>query len=405
MPRLADPLSCPVCDAALTPSATACPSCGLPVGLREDAKRALAQKDPYVRPTASLPSPRRASAAKGRTKAARAPVEATAAELDRALALLAKLDGRAGELGPEIHRAAWAEIRGDPSEAIRVLNAAIGRANSASLALVDRRWKDLEARLQALGRDGLAPRETPGGPVPDAIRGGRLVEAADLLERSERELEGIEREVQALRAPLREIESLFLLSERAGLGVPHQRAEVRALREGLSGRAGSIADGARRAEELLAALRSELPTSFGRELARHASALEAYPAEHAPAAAARSLHARARQHLERGNLSDAAEGLASLREAIRNLGSPPIAPSPSAEPRPPALASDVRTLLETARRLAAHVRTLPPESDAARNAAAEIRRATDLVREKRLPEAQAALDRLVETLEVAPPGA
>jgi hypothetical protein len=60
-------------------------------------------------------------------------------------------------------------------------------------------------------------------------------------------------------------------------------------------------------------------------------------------------------------------------------------------------------LLKKARELAGRVRTLPAESEISYEAAAEIRRATELLRAKRLEEAELTLSRLMQTLDAEHP--
>jgi hypothetical protein len=59
-------------------------------------------------------------------------------------------------------------------------------------------------------------------------------------------------------------------------------------------------------------------------------------------------------------------------------------------------------LLKKARSLAARVRTLPPDSETARDAAVQIREATDLLRARKLTEADLTLTRLMRMLASEP---
>ncbi|MGI0133027.1 MAG: hypothetical protein ACREDK_08080, partial [Thermoplasmata archaeon] len=101
-----------------------------------------------------------------------------------------------------------------------------------------------------------------------------------------------------------------------------------------------------------------------------------------------------------------------LQRARRTPIAPPAAApaAPRVAPRwgtAPAAAPTSETLgrlLVKARELAARVRLLPPESELAFEAAAEIRRATELLRIRKLDEAESALARLMTTLDVETPG-
>ncbi len=408
MPRLTEP-NCPVCDSEVTGPGETCPRCGLPLSLREEALRTLTTRDPYVRPPAGNGPGRRSAGARPAAKRRGETVEPAADELDRAVMLLRRLDGTAEELAGEIHRAAWAEIRGDPTEAVRLLRAATIRANEAALTHLEGRRRDLDARIASLVRDGLVPSATPAEKIGELLHERRFEEVSELLDRCEREIEQLEAEVESVRAPLREFDEILALARSANIDLPGVAEEVARLRASMSGSAGSAHEAAERAQRTLAELRGHLPAALREELDRHDEALRAYPDAHARAAAARALHARTRAHLESGRLAEAVESLEDLRGAIRTLGPPPVpeALRPPAEPLAdpgsrPAPGPQVARLIEMARRLAGQIRALEPDGELATEAAADIRRATEFLRERRLAEAEALLTSLTHRLATGP---
>ncbi|MCI4353638.1 MAG: hypothetical protein L3K14_09730 [Thermoplasmata archaeon] len=76
---------------------------------------------------------------------------------------------------------------------------------------------------------------------------------------------------------------------------------------------------------------------------------------------------------------------------------PPAAPAPPKAARP--AGDSVRGLVGQARALAARIQQLPGDSDLARAAAVEIRNATELLRERKMDEAERTLDELKERLD------
>lgn len=79
----------------------------------------------------------------------------------------------------------------------------------------------------------------------------------------------------------------------------------------------------------------------------------------------------------------------------------PLPPEPTPAPRPavPRTADAVRSLVAQARELAARMQKLPADSDLARAAAVEIRNATELLRERKMDEAEKTLAELRERLD------
>ena len=83
------------------------------------------------------------------------------------------------------------------------------------------------------------------------------------------------------------------------------------------------------------------------------------------------------------------------------VGAEPAAAAPAAAPVETE-AETLSRLLAKARSLAGRVRTLPPESEVAREAASQIREVTDLLRNRELRGADQALARLMRMLSAEP---
>ncbi len=170
---------------------------------------------------------------------------------------------------------------------------------------------------------------------------------------------------------------------------------------------------AQAAAQTLMLLHEAIPTSLEEELDRHETVLARYPEEHPPSAAARRLHSEASRHLKKGRLSDAVQSVRELRREIerleqsRELHEVAVGSGPDVTVKPPAVETEAETLerlLKKARSLAGRVRTLPPDSELAREAASQIREVTDLLRNRELRGADQALARLMRMLSAEPGG-
>ena len=158
-------------------------------------------------------------------------------------------------------------------------------------------------------------------------------------------------------------------------------------------------------------LHEALPKALESELSRHDAALADYPDDHDTVRRARAIHQEAVRHLRRGRLNEATASVKDLRATLLLLEKEPpvvaVAPAPTpvgATSAPPVDSSDfLQRLLAKARDLAARVRTLPSDSEIAYEAAGEIRLATELLRARKLEEADATLSRLMRTLDSEQP--
>ncbi|MGI0156491.1 MAG: hypothetical protein ACREDE_10240, partial [Thermoplasmata archaeon] len=228
---------------------------------------------------------------------------------------------------------------------------------------------------------------------------------------TERRVMQFESDWRGLQGLLRQIDTLR--KEASDLGIPlgEIAGEVAEIRDQLRG-PDITEDGldsvAQAAAQTLMLLHEAIPSSLEEELGRHEAVLSRYPEEHPPSAAARRLHTEAARHLKKGRLSDAVQSMRELRREIDRLEQSAelrdVAIGTAAPRETPAVApveTEAETLdrlLKKARILAGRVRTLPPESDLAREAAAQIRDVTDLLRDRELRGADQALARLMRML-------
>jgi hypothetical protein len=400
-------LACPVCETEFPANAPHCPRCGLPAAFHEEARRALSTRDPYQRPAPAPAPSRRVAPVRPPARRDREPVEAAIEALDLRVAVLRRLEAPTNEASAEVQRAARSIMHGNSAEAVRSLEAATARAEEAVDGLVDRRLRELSTRRAALEREGFVPPEADERPIRAALAEGHPDAAVDALLALEASTGRFEVGARDLRAPLAEIEELLGLCTQAGVDTNDEREQVHSLRAALSAGPEALGRATERARALADALRHKLPAAILRELERHGTTLEPYPDDHAEAVAARAWHAQALDHLEQGRLSDAASALESLRASIEALGPVPIPPpAPEEAPVPDEALPPEETgpvsiprLLETARRLAARVRGLPPDSQIANAAALEIRRATAQLRARELEGAEATLNGLLAMLD------
>ena len=330
--------------------------------------------------------------------------EATALRDSRGL--VESLGGETPSAASEMGQAAILQADGRPGEALEVLRSLRNQLEHQATEIFSGRLRDLEQRLQALRSEHLTGRVDPS---PESIRQmlerGNRAEAADRLETAGRRLVEVENSWRGLKGLLDQIETLRDAGALAAteLGeVDDARSQVRHLLDRPEIDEATLDQASQTAARALMLLHESLPPVIERELAEHAVRLSRY-AEGEPAAhRARTLHGEAAVHLRKGRLADTVSALRDLRQAIGQLeppAEPPrVAPAGPAEPEVAALGR----LLRRARELAARVRNLPPESDLAFETAAEIRRATELLKSRKLAEAEASLDRLVLTLETVP---
>jgi hypothetical protein len=405
---------CPVCDQPLPAQAPLCTSCGYPTALALDALRALSDGDPTpVNAAVTRPSepPKRRRPKVAAPDPEEEILQKIATDTDHDLAMLQELGGETLDVASDLRQAALAQADGRVVEALDIVRRAAGRALDQGRRLFEERVHEIEVREASLQSSGVGTGVMGDcGKMRSLYESGQRLEAIALLRATDQLVGRVEGDWKGLQGLLRQIEGLRQSLKEAGEPLDEVEADIRKVREMLAG-AGPTVERLDTATQVAARavmlLHEALPKALQEELARHDATLEKLPAQHEPARKARELHADAVRHLRRGRLNEATQSLRDLRGALTLLKEsvPATPPVPAATARAEAAASTPDTteflnrLLAKARGLAARVRTLPPESDIAFEAAAEIRRATELLRARKLEEAESALTRLMQTLE------
>jgi hypothetical protein len=403
------PSSCPICEQPIAQTAAHCSVCGFPTGLAIEGLRSLDhvfgdEPAPDGHPNGA---PAAAPAPVAAAPSPEADLNATISRsLREKMEVLRDLGRGAPDVTSELCEAALSEAEGRVAQALDILRSAQQRLEHQTDEVIARRYEALQERRTALQKAGV--RFAIGPDIEHlgaAIEAGEREEAAVRLAETERRLGQFEADWKGLQGLLSQIEGLR--SEAAELGMPlgEIAGELEAIRDKLA--APDLTEDvldtlAQEAAQTLMLLHEAIPTSLEEELAAHEKRLQDYPEEHAPSAAARRLHVEATRHLRKGRLSEAVQSVRELRrqiaelekEAAESAGRPPAPDVPPKETEQETL----DRLLRKARSLAARVRTLPPDSDSSREAAAQIREATDHLRSRELEAADLTLTRLMRTL-------
>jgi len=309
----------------------------------------------------------------------------------------------------ELCQAALGEAEGREGEALETLRGAQMRMEREVDELLEQRTRSVADRRDVLVKNGV---HFSLGDSLDRVREelslGRREEAAAHLLEAERRVAQFESDWKGLQGLLAQIEGLRNEALELGLPLGEISGEVEAIRDRLSGpnlTEDALDELAQAAAQALMLLHEAIPTSLEEELARHATKLDTFPEDHVPSAVARRLHLEATRHLKKGRLPEAVQSVRDLRlavEAIEKESVTHAAPSTPAETARETEAEMLDRLLKKARTLAGRVRTLPPESETAREAASEIRNATELLRARQLVEADQTLARLMRMLSAEP---
>jgi hypothetical protein len=409
---------CPVCEAENPTTATSCRTCGYPTGLAVDALRGLSGDEAVpVDGGGSIPKAPRPRPARPVTKDPTAEqVERAAAELDQTLRIVNRLGVAGSDVTPELYQAALTQADGRAVEALSLLRSALARLHEATNDALARRLRSLEERQAILRREGVAV--TVGAEavrIRAEIDAGRAEEAIARVVQADEHLGRIETDWKGLKGLLRQIDELRDSADVVGRPVAEVEESVAQIKRLLTEpdlSTDTLDEGAQIAARALMLLHEALPPAIEQELERHAVALDAFGADYAPARPARGAHAEATRHLRRGKIVESTARLRELRAAIAELGEPAPPESPQRHEDSDsdsdsldgeAVASALPRLLQKARGLAARVRALPTDSELAYEAAGEIRRATELLRARKLEDADATLSRLMRTLDAEVP--
>ncbi|HEY6238608.1 MAG TPA: hypothetical protein VIZ68_05425 [Thermoplasmata archaeon] len=406
-------------------TATSCSTCGYPTALALDALRALSLGEPTPVP-APMGRPAPPARRRGPKPAPPDPqgelCQRIAQDTDAHLGILQELGGDTQDVASDLRQAALAQADGQVVEALDILRRALGRVQEQGSVLFERRVREMEERDDALRRSGVGSAAgDDAAKMREMFQRGRRLEAIALLRSTDQFVARIEGDWKGLEGLLRQVDTLREAVRETGQELPEVDADVQAVRELVAGPAVTIEaldKASQTASRALMTLQEALPKALHAELSEHDRTLARLPEDHAPTQSARQIHGEALRQLRRGRLPEASASLRQLRAAIRELRTleRPATKPPAEERRtPPPEEADAPTtpvrkpegetadylsrLLGTARSLAARVRTLPPESEIAFEAAAEIRLATELLRARKLDEAEETLTRLMQTLD------
>ena len=308
----------------------------------------------------------------------------------------------------ELCQAALGEAEGREGEALETLRGAQQRMERELDELLEQRTRSVAERRDSLVQSGLHfSLGSTLDRVHEELSLGRRDEAAAHLLNAERRVAQFESDWKGLQGLLGQIEGLRNDANDLGLPLGEISGEIEAIRDRMSNSnltEETLDELAQSAAQALMLLHEAIPTSLEEELARHAAKLDQFPEEHVPSAVARRLHVEATRHLRKGRLPEAVQSVRDLRGQIDAIEKEEGA---KAERAQAASARETDSemldrLLKKARSLAARVRTLPPDSDTAREAAVEIRSATELLKARELVEADQTLARLMRMLSAEP---
>ena len=413
------PTSCPICEQPIPSTVGHCSVCGFPTALAIEGLRSLGPNGATdaelasptvleVRPAPKTPEPPSAESEL---------CASISRDIRGKLEYVRELGRGAPDPTSDMCQAALNEAEGRVSEALDVLRRAQHSLDRQTDEVLRGRLDSLRTRESALRETGV--QFALGGDLrrlADAVDGGQRESAVGLLVETERRVAQFESDWRGLQGLLRQIDTLR--KEAADLGIPlgEIAGEVSDIRDQLRGSditEEALDEVAQAAAQTLMLLHEAIPTSLEEELLRHEATLDRCPDDHAPSAAARRLHGEAARHLKKGRLSDAVQSVRELRREIerleqsRELREAAVGAAPVAPAAPPPVETEAETLerlLKKARSLAGRVRTLPPDSELAREAASQIREVTDLLRNRELRGADQALARLMRMLSAEPGG-
>ena len=408
------PTSCPICEQPIPSTVGHCSVCGFPTALAIEGLRSIgADGGAAVELETAVEAPKPVLRVPAPPSAEAELCAAISRDIRGKLDYVRELGRGAPDVTSDMCQAAISEAEGRVNEALDVLRNAQRSLDRQTDELLSRRLASLQARESALRETGV--RFAINGDLnklKTAIDGGQRETAGGLLVETERRVSQFESDWRGLQGLLRQIDTLR--KEATDLGIPlgEIAGEVAEIRDQLQEpdlTEDALDSVAQAAAQTLMLLHEAIPTSLEEELGRHESVLGRYPEEHVPSAAARRLHSEASRHLKKGRLSDAVQSVRDLRREIerleqsRELHEVAVGPAPVVEVAPAETESEtLDRLLKKARSLAGRVRTLPPDSEVARDAAVQIREVTDLLRNRELRGADQALARLMRMLSAEP---
>jgi len=401
------PSSCPICEQPIASTAVHCSVCGFPTDLAIEGLRAINELDAEtpltegsvvaveIRPARAVPRPL-------------SPEEELAAAISRDLRAkmeLVRALGPGPDVTAELCQAALSEAQGRIAEALDILRSAQQRLETQTDEVLRSRLRLLGERRATLERTGI--RIAIGPELAHASRAldeGARDEAANEIVAAEQEMNQFEADWKGLQGLLSEINGLRNDAQDLGIPLGEISSEIDGIRDQLAEPVvthDALDAIAQRAAQTLMLLHEAVPAALEEELAADEVKLNQYPDDSAVCAAARRLHLEAARHLKKGRLSEAVQSVRDLRVELAELEQRAQAPAivaPVAEIPEETEEEMLNRLLKKARTLAGRVRTLPPESETAREAALQIREATELLRARQLREADLTLSRLMRML-------
>jgi len=404
------PASCPICEQPIPSTAAHCSVCGFPTGLAIEGLRSNDTAEPTA-PTSDGP----ALAEPVRARPVSAPPSpeeelnaAISRDLRSKMLLVRELGREAPDLTSELCQAALSEADGRISEALAILRSAQDRLGSDTDELIQRRFTELTERRESLERTGAkVALKNDLRSAREAIEAGEREEAIRALAEIDRQLTQFESDWRGLQGLLAQVEGLK--NEAAELSIPlgEISSEVDEIRQKL--REPDLTEEtldavAQEAAQTLMLLHEAIPAALTEELDRDEKVLDRYPEDHIASAIAKRLHLEATRHLKKGRFTEAVRTVQDLRRELSELEVAAAAsPAAAARPTPPAAPAETEDetlarLLKKARSLAARIRSLPPDSDIAREAAIQIREATEFLRSRNLSDADQTLTRLMRIL-------
>lgn len=390
-------------------------------------------------------------------------VNRIARDVSHAVTLLQNLGGDGADIANELAQAAFTEAEGRVGEVLVLLRDAQGRVSIRLKEQFDARLKQLEDRQTAMISSGVSVNLRGDiDRIRTDVRAGRREAALQRIELIDRNLSGMESDWRGLQGLLRQIEALREAARLLELDVSEPDDSLRQVRVILAQPAldvSALDHAAELAAEAVMRLHDSIPIALEEYLDRLSGQVMAWPPAFEGRRRATDLEREARKLLKANRLVEATQRSTELQQLIVATGvpaaplateevSPPpveapppvlarsvdraparraeridrpappapapvpapvpretppaaVPPSPAPPPPSPPRPDSVRALVAQARELAARIQRLPGDSDLARAAAVEIRNATELLRERKLDEAERTLSDLKDRLDRA----
>ncbi len=387
-------------------------------------------------------------------------VNRIARDVSHAVSLLQDLGGDGGDIASELAQAAFTEAEGRVGEVLVLLRDAQGRVSIRLKEQFDARLKQLEERQAAMITSGVSVNlGSEIDRIRTDVRAGRREAALQRIDLADRNLSRMESDWRGLQGLLRQIEALRESSRLLELDVSEPDDSIRQVRVILAQPAldvGALDNAAELAAEAVMRLHDSVPLALEEYLDRLSGQVATWPTAFEGRRRAADLEREARKLLKLNRLVEATQRATELHQLIVSTGVPPAplaseeapaepvkvtasmrpverlatypserierpppapsvpvrAPTPAPAPAAPTAeapvakpaarpADSVRALVAQARELAARIQLLPGDSDLARAAAVEIRNATELLRERKMDEAEKTLAELRERLDQA----